>query len=705
MKKKNISQLLCSELRGVGPQMMERLEKLGLRTVQDLLFHLPARYEDRTRIIPIRQLRPGEHVVVEGTIVETRIQPGRRRSLLCAMKDDAGCLTLRFFHFTPWQETQLSQKGLRIRCFGEVRFGMAGYEMVHPEYRTVNAETPLPIDTHLTPIYPTTEGLQQRTFRQLTEQALGFLEQASILEEHLPADLLAQFSLPDLTSAIRYVHRPPPDASREQLAMGLHPAQQRLAFEELLAHQLSLHQRRLLLQQYRAMALKENSPLQSHFLQNLTFELTSAQQRVIAEIQTDLARTIPMLRLVQGDVGSGKTVVAAMAALQAISHGYQAALMAPTSLLAEQHAKNFSQWFAPLGLKSVCLTGSLKASGRAQILAEIQSGEAHMVIGTHALFQKDVNFAHLALVIIDEQHRFGVQQRLELRDKGLIGDREENEILLEYPHQLIMTATPIPRTLAMTAYVDLDFSSIDALPPGRKPVGTVLISQQRRAEVIAGIATACGQGRQAYWVCPLIEESEVLQCQAAESTALFLSEVLPQLRLGLIHGRLKSTEKEQIMREFKAGHIDLLVATTVIEVGVDVPNATLMVIENAERLGLAQLHQLRGRVGRGDAASHCILLYQIPLSALAKERLQVIKNHQDGFEIARRDLELRGPGDVLGTRQAGLMAFRIADLMRDKGLLPDIQKASQRILQEFPAQIDPLIARWVGSRGMESSGG
>jgi len=684
---KTLSQLPCSVLRGVGPQLKARLEKLGLCTVQDLLFHLPSRYEDRTRIVPMRQLRPGDHVVVEGLVTESQIRFGRRRSLLCSLEDETGSITLRFFHFNNAQQAQLATKNLRIRCFGEVRFGMSGFEMVHPEYRCLTANTPLAVDEHLTPIYPTTEGLQQRTFRQLTEQALQFLENDS-LEEYLPATLLQQFSLPDLSSAVRYVHRPPPDAPRDQLMAGLHPAQQRLAFEELLAHQLSLQQRRLALKQYQAPALSKESGLLTRFLKNLSFELTTAQQRVVTEIKNDLARNVPMLRLVQGDVGSGKTVVAAIAALQAINQGYQVALMAPTELLTEQHAKNFMRWLEPLGLKSVCLTSSLKSAERAKILADMQSGAAHIAIGTHALFQKDVSFANLALVIIDEQHRFGVQQRLELREKGHNAN--------ERPHQLIMTATPIPRTLAMTAYADLDISSIDELPPGRKPITTSLISAQRRDEIISHIAQACSKGSQAYWVCTLIEESDLLQCQAAEATAVFLTQQLPQLRLGLIHGRLKAAEKEQLMADFKTGAIDLLVATTVIEVGVDVPNATLMVIENAERLGLAQLHQLRGRVGRGEAASYCVLLYQTPLSALAKERLKVLKNHQDGFEIARQDLELRGPGDVLGTRQAGLMMFRIADLLRDKALLPNIQTASQRLLQEFPSQVEPLIARWIG---------
>ena len=689
---KPLSQLPCTHLRGVGPQLAARLEKLGLQTVQDLLFHLPARYEDRTRIMPIRHLRPGDHAVIEGEIIDAQIRFGRRRSLVCSLKDNSGFITLRFFHFTASQQAMLQNKGQRLRCFGEVRFGSAGYEMVHPEYNCLTANTIKPVEEHLTPIYPTTEGLQQRSFRQLTQQALQLLDQAYLLEEHLPPNVLQEFSLPDLHSAIRYVHRPPPEAPRQQLMDGAHPTQQRLAFEELLAHQLSLQRKRLQWQQYSAPVLSATAiTLTTRFLHNLGFNLTGAQQRVVNEIRHDLARAAPMLRLVQGDVGSGKTVVAAMAALQAIQQGYQVALMAPTELLAEQHANNFVRWFEPLQLTSVCLTSGMKAAARAQALAGIMDGTINIAIGTHALFQKDVQFHQLALVIIDEQHRFGVQQRLELRNKGAQTE--------QYPHQLIMTATPIPRTLAMTAYADLDLSTIDELPPGRQPISTALISNQRRDEIIAHIAHACKSKHQAYWVCTLIEESEALQCQAAEATAEFLTQQLPQLRVGLIHGRLKTTEKEQTMADFKHGALDLLVATTVIEVGVDVPNATLMVVENAERLGLAQLHQLRGRIGRGAAASSCVLLYQAPLSQLARERLNVLRHYQDGFEIARRDLELRGPGEVLGTRQAGLMTFRIADLLRDKALLPNIQKASQLLWRQFPASVQPLIERWIQAGG------
>lgn len=685
---KPIAKIACSALRGVGPQLAARLAKLGIHTVQDLLFHLPSRYEDRTRIVPLNRLRPGDYAVIEGNVINAQLRFGKRRSLVCVLEDGTSTLTLRFFHFTSAQLAGLKRPGTRLRCFGEVRWGAVGFEMVHPEYRVVDEKTPLATETTLTPIYPTTEGLQQRSFRQLTDQALALLSQDYALTEYLPNDLLTQLALPDLTNAIRYVHRPPPNARCDQLLAGQHPAQQRLAFEELLAHQLSLQRKRAQLQQFQAPVLANTHELLSAFLQQVGFQLTGAQQRVLSEIQHDLQQPVPMLRLVQGDVGCGKTVVAALAALQAIASGYQAAFMAPTELLVEQHARNFQRWLQSLGINVVCLTGSTKTAARTQILAQLASGEAQLAIGTHALFQDDVEFAKLALVIIDEQHRFGVHQRLELREKG----RTEHF----YPHQLVMTATPIPRTLSMTAYADLDYSVIDELPPGRTPVTTSLISNQRRHEIVEHIGKACAEGRQAYWVCTLIEESEALQCQAAEATATTLAEQLPHLRLGLVHGRLKSAEKEQIMSRFKAGEIDLLVATTVIEVGVDVPNASLMIIENAERLGLAQLHQLRGRVGRGQAASHCVLLYQSPLSHLAKQRLQVIKNHQDGFEIARQDLELRGPGDVLGTRQAGLMNFRIADLMRDKELLPRVQTASQMLLKQHPQAVQPLIDRWIG---------
>ena len=684
-----LSNFLCTDLRGVGPQFAARLEKLNIRTVQDLLFHLPSRYEDRTRITPLLAVKPGDHVVVEGMIKETEVRYHRRRSLLCCLQDASGhTITLRFFYFTKAQQDALSNGNLRLRCFGEVRWGTSGFEMIHPEYRHIRESDPLPVDAHLTPIYPTTEGIQQTGFRKLTDQALTLLEQSKNLEEHIPAEVRENYALTEVTEAIKYVHRPPPDAPKVQLEAGLHPYQQRLAFEELLAHQLSLRRLRANLQQNKASVLVHQVVLTKQFLETLPFSLTAAQRRVFEEISQDIACDCPMLRLVQGDVGSGKTIVAALSVLQAVGNGCQSAVMAPTELLAEQHFKNFNQWLQPFGIKSVFLSGSLKTSERVEILSAIEDGTAQVIIGTHALFQKEVNFHRLALIVIDEQHRFGVHQRLALREKG-----HKNHI---YPHQLIMTATPIPRTLAMTAYADLDCSSIDELPPGRKPVKTILVSNARREEVISRIAQACKLGQQAYWVCTLIEESEVLQCQAAEISAQDLQAHLPELNIALIHGRLKAQEKESIMQKFRAGEINLLVATTVIEVGVDVPNASLMMIENPERLGLAQLHQLRGRVGRGSTESHCVLMYQSPLSFQAKERLWVMKNSQDGFEIAQKDLALRGPGEVLGTRQTGLMQMRIADLLRDKMLLPKVQKVSEKLLTHHPECVDALIKRWVG---------
>ncbi|HVV68087.1 MAG TPA: ATP-dependent DNA helicase RecG [Gammaproteobacteria bacterium] len=692
---KALSQLPCSSLRGVGPQLTAHLEKLGIHTIQDLLFHLPLRYQDRTRIIALKDLHPGDHVVVQGTIKDTQLRQGRRRSLLCQITDHTGTITLRFFHFNKSQLDAFARNGAHIRCFGEIRWGMAGYEMVHPEYRFINPDEPLAVEDNLTPIYPTTEGLQQASFRKLTDQALALLKQCQGLDEYLPETLLQRFKFSDLTTAIMYVHRPPREASRAQLASGQHPAQQRLAFEELLAHQLSRRWLKQNFQQKKAPSLSETQALITPFLQQLPFKLTKAQLRVAGEVQKDLLDEKPMLRLIQGDVGAGKTVVAALAILQAVASGFQAAFMAPTELLAEQHHKNFKKWLTPLNLNVVFLASRLTTQERKQALSSIENGQAQIVVGTHALFQKEVKFARLGLVVIDEQHRFGVEQRLELAEKG-----RQNDLV---PHQLIMTATPIPRTLAMTAYADLDYSVIDELPPGRKPITTAVISSLRREEVMQHIDTACRQGRQAYWVCTLIEESEVLQCQAAEATATFLTQSLPGLRLALIHGRLKSTEKEQIMLAFRNGDIDLLVATTVIEVGVDVPNASLMVIENPERLGLAQLHQLRGRVGRGNESSYCILLYQYPLSQFAKQRLQVIKDSQDGFVIASKDLELRGPGEVLGTRQTGLLQLRIADLLRDKALLPDVEQASLLLLQHYPEQVGLLIARWIAAGGKYSA--
>ncbi|RJQ48621.1 MAG: ATP-dependent DNA helicase RecG [Gammaproteobacteria bacterium] len=677
-----------TRLKGVGPRAASRLARLGLRTVQDLLFHLPLRYQDRTRITPIGALRPGDQAVIEGVIELTQIQYAKRRMLLSRVSDGSGLLTLRFFHFNAAQHAALA-RGARMRCFGEVRAGKSGLEMIHPEYRLINHDAISPVEERLTPIYPATEGVHQQTLRPLTQQALRLLQNyPESLHEWLPETLLHELQLPKLADALLCVHYPPPDVSTILLEKGEHPAQRRLAFEELLAHHLSLRELRGRVQRHPAPVLDASGKLMAALLSHLPFHLTPAQQRVIGEIRHDLARAVPMLRLVQGDVGCGKTLVAACAALHAIEAGWQVALMAPTELLAEQHLQNFTRWLAPLDIKVATLTGRLKKGARADITARIQSGEAALVIGTHALFQEGVLFHKLGLVIIDEQHRFGVHQRLALRSKGFNNGR--------YPHQLIMTATPIPRTLAMVAYADLDSSVIDQLPPGRMGIETSVISDTRRAQVVERVHQACRAGRQAYWVCTLIEESEMLQCQAAQDTAAQLAAALPDLRIALVHGRMKAREKDEIMRRFKQGEIDLLVATTVIEVGVDVPNASLMIIENAERLGLAQLHQLRGRVGRGTAQSHCALIYHAPLSRYATARLAALRDTRDGFEIARKDLELRGPGEVLGTRQAGMLQLHIADLARDQHLLPQIEHTAELLLNSYPAHVPPLIRRWLG---------
>ncbi|MFI8621328.1 ATP-dependent DNA helicase RecG [Marinomonas sp. NPDC078689] len=673
------------ELKGVGDAMAEKLAKLHLHTVQDLLFHLPIRYQDRTRVLPIGHLRFGDEAVIEGTSTGCEIKMGKRRSLLCRIKDSTGTLCLRFFHFSAAQKKQL-ESGNRIRCFGEIRRGSTGFEIYHPEYKIIsNTDTHSDTD-QLTPIYPLTEGLTQAKIRQLCEQALERLTPYN-LKEWLPDTIRQSFSLPPLDDAIRFLHHPTTDANLEQLRAGAHPAQYRLSFEELMAHQLSLIGKKIKAKEDKAIRVTEPGQLAQGLLEQLPFSPTNAQQRVFQELLTDLQSGHPMLRLVQGDVGSGKTLVAALAAAAIVNAGYQVAIMAPTEILAEQHLANFTQWFTPLGLNVAWMAGKLKGKAREVELENIASGAAHIVVGTHALFQESVQFDRLALAIIDEQHRFGVHQRMALREKGLQQGFQ--------PHQLIMTATPIPRTLAMSAYADLDCSIIDELPPGRTPVNTIVVSDQRRNEVIERVKIACQEGKQVYWVCTLIEESEALQCQAAEDTAILLAEQLNGLSIGLVHGRLKSSEKAEIMARFKANEIQLLVATTVIEVGVDVPNASLMIIENPERLGLAQLHQLRGRVGRGQTASHCVLLYKAPLGQQGKERLSTMRETSDGFKIAEKDLELRGPGELLGTRQTGLWEFKVADLQRDKALLDDVQKAATQLHQHYPERVSPLLARWL----------
>jgi ATP-dependent DNA helicase RecG len=682
---RTLDQLPVDSLRGTGPQTLARLQKLNIHSVQDLLLHLPLRYEDRTHITLIGHLSPGLQAQVEGRIELTELISRSRRSLVCRISDGTGFLNLRFFHFTAKQIDQLC-RGTLLRCFGEVRNGYYGAEMTHPDYRVLNeTETGLP-ETSLTPVYPLTEGIHQKTLRNLVAQALALVDEIR-LPDWLAESVPEPPARPDLRTALHLLHQPP--AGCDPSSQTLMRARERLAFEELLAHHLSLSRFRAEIRSHQAPVLKSDRVVTERFLSQLPFVLTQAQRRVMSEIDHDLAVGRPMMRLVQGDVGSGKTVVAAHAALTALASQYQVAIMAPTDLLAEQHLRNFRHWLEPLDVQLAYLSGRLKGEHRQSALTTIAAGQAGVVIGTHALFQEQVVFQRLGLVIIDEQHRFGVHQRLALREKG---QRDGWS-----PHQLIMTATPIPRTLAMLGYADLDLSVIDERPPGRTPVKTTVVSTQRRIEIIARITDWIGKGHQVYWVCTLIEESEVLQCEAAEKTATLLAETLTSVRVALIHGRLKSAEKEILMQSFKAGEIDLLVATTVIEVGVDVPNANLMVIENAERLGLAQLHQLRGRVGRGPGEAHCVLLYQPPLSPIAKQRLSIIRSSDDGFVIAEKDLELRGPGELLGTRQTGQIQFRIADLTRDTALLDTVNMVAEKILNQHPEQVEKIIYRWLGN--------
>ena len=687
MSKPSLNQYPITELKGVGPKMAERLLKLGIKNVQDMLFHLPLRYEDRTRIYSINELSLHSHVSIEATIETSQITFGKRRMLVVQVNDNTGRLTLRFFNFSAAQKNALSP-GKIIRCFGEVRRGRVGFEMSHPEYSLSDTPSEQPTVSTLTPVYSTTDGLKQLSIRALSEQAVELLNKYSV-EELLPVQW--QPSQLALADALLLLHRPPSDIDVNELEQGTHPAQQRLVFEELLAQNLSLLKVREQGQQTKAVSLSSTNKLEPQFLSQLPFAPTNAQNRVVSEIKADLASPYPMMRLVQGDVGSGKTLVAALSALTAIAQGFQVALMAPTEILAEQHGISFTSWFKQLGIDVAWLGGKTKGKERTATLEKIASGEAQMIVGTHALFQDEVKFNNLVLIIIDEQHRFGVHQRLTLREKGQFNGC--------YPHQLVMTATPIPRTLAMTAYADLEVSIIDELPPGRTPITTVALPDTRRDDIITRVKSACNeQDRQVYWVCTLIDESEALQCQAAEDSAVQLKEALPNLNIGLVHGRMKPAEKQTIMDDFKKGLIHVLVATTVIEVGVDVPNASLIIIENPERLGLAQLHQLRGRVGRGNIASHCVLLYHAPLSHTAQKRLGVLRDSNDGFVIAERDLEIRGPGEVLGTKQTGLAEFKIADLTRDKQTLNQVRPIAQQMLSQYPQYVDPLIQRWLGNK-------
>ncbi|CUU22278.1 ATP-dependent DNA helicase [Duffyella gerundensis] len=672
-----------NSLTGVGASQAGKLAKLGLLTVQDLLLHLPLRYEDRTQLYAINDLLPGIWATVEGEVLHSDITFGRRRMMVCQISDGSGVLTMRFFNFNAGMKNSLAP-GKRVTAYGEIKRGQRGAEIIHPEYRIQGENSVTELQETLTPVYSTTEGIRQATLRNLTDQALKLLETCAIAEL-LPPEL--SHGMISLQDALQMLHRPPPDMQLADLESGKHPAQRRLILEELLAHNLSMLAVRAGAQRYHALPMTARHQLSDKLLAALPFTPTQAQKRVVKEIEQDLALDYPMMRLVQGDVGSGKTLVAALAALHVIAWGKQVALMAPTELLAEQHANNFRQWFSPLGLEVGWLAGKQKGKARLAQQELIASGQVNMIVGTHAIFQEQVQFNGLALVIIDEQHRFGVHQRLALWEKG-----EEQGF---HPHQLIMTATPIPRTLAMTAYADLDTSTIDELPPGRMPVTTVAIPDSRRAEIITRVQSACGEGRQAYWVCTLIEESDLLEAQAAEATWEELKLALPEIAVGLVHGRMKPAEKQAVMQAFKLGELQLLVATTVIEVGVDVPNASLMIIENPERLGLAQLHQLRGRVGRGAIASHCVLLYKAPLSKTAQKRLQVLRDSNDGFVIAQCDLEIRGPGELLGTRQTGNAAFRVADLLRDQAMIPEVQRVARHIHQHYPQQAQALIERWL----------
>lgn len=679
-----------TSLTGIGPRLQERLMHIGIDRIQDLLFHLPYRYIDRTRLISLGELKAGEDAYFQGEIELTQIRYGKRRSLLCRISDGTGAAILRFFYFSKSQQNKL-QRGQLIRCYGKVRRGSSSLEIVHPEYRLLESGVDVELEKQLTAVYPSTEGLQQPRIRKLIEQALVILNSdKKNINELLPQEILLEQDLPTLADALEYVHRAPITADLQSLIDEKHPTQKRLIIEELLAHQLSLLELRNELKKEKSPVFNKSRYLVPEFLKKLSFELTNAQKSAFKTIATDLNANSAMLRLLQGDVGSGKTVIAALATLQTIEQNYQVAIMVPTELLAEQHYKNFSVWFESLNIETVLLTGKLKKSIRNIIEEKLKNKKSIVVIGTHALFQESIIFSKLGLVIIDEQHRFGVHQRLALIEKGKQYD--------EYPHQLIMTATPIPRTLTMTAYADLDHSIIDELPPGRIPVNTSVHSNQRRNEIIDRIKNVCDKGRQVYWVCTLIDESESLQCETVVATSEHLKQKLKKINIGLIHGRMKTNEKESIMKDFKEGKINLLVATTVIEVGVDVPNASLMIIDNAERLGLSQLHQLRGRIGRGNEKSHCILIYQSPLSNLAKERLEIMRTTNDGFVIAEKDLELRGPGEVLGTRQAGIPDFRIANLKRDSYLLSKIQTIATQLIEKNPKNVELLIKRWLGKK-------
>ena len=676
-------------LPGITPKAIENLAKLNISTIFDLLFHLPLRYNDRTVITNMSDITCNKELQVIGRVYNAKVVFGRRRMMTATLIDDTGEINLRFFHFSNSQLKGLAD-GKRVLCFGEPRRSRNRIEMVHPQYRVLQDHESVILSDRLESVYPTTKGLQQKRLQSLIEKALIWAEKNQPKFDDVLAGMKKNSSSNmSMLEMLNEVHRPHIDSDKQALFERQHPAQKRLIFDELLAHHLSIMRIRMRSDQRKGYKLISNDRFVPAFLKNLNFEMTSAQSKVLEEIKQDMSSEHPMMRLVQGDVGSGKTVVALVACLYAVENNCQAVVMAPTELLAEQHYRYFTHQLMPLGIQVAWLSSGLPAKKKRQMLELIASGTASVVVGTHALFQEGVEFKNLALSITDEQHRFGVQQRLQLSQKG-----SEDTV---FPHQLTMTATPIPRTLAMSMYAHLDYSVIDELPPGRKPITTVAIADTRREDVIDRIKDACREGAQAYWVCSLIEESDALQSQAATDTHAHLQVQLNELNIGLLHGRMKSAEKEQVMQDFIHKKIHVLVATTVIEVGVDVPNASLMIIENAERFGLAQLHQLRGRVGRGDKQSSCVLLYKTPLGDLAKKRLEALRNTTDGFELARIDLELRGPGEVLGTKQSGDMQMRIANLSKDLPLLPDVQQAAHWLIDNHPERVETVLRRWLGS--------
>ena len=686
----DLNKISCAQLKGVGPKIASRLSKLNIFTAQDLLFHLPLRYEDRTKISPIHSLKIGEHAAIVGIVETIEIIRNKRARLICQLRDATGILKLCFFNFAKQKLQFRFKPGIQLYCYGELHWVGHKPEMIHPEYKILTENEIPPIAKNLTPVYPTTDGLSQFVLRNLIAQILNYTVKNQALSEHLPGEVLEKLQFPSLINAINFVHNPPPNLDINAITKRDHRMRQRLICEELLAQQLSLLKLRTETKTHAAPPILWEHELATKFLTSLAFDLTFAQQKVLQEISKDLAQPKPMLRLLQGDVGCGKTVVAALAIAQTVKQGLQATIMAPTEILAEQHWQNLAQWLEPLNIKITLLTGKTKGKARQSIIKNISNGTIQVIVGTHAIFQEKIKFMHLALIIIDEQHRFGVHQRLQLREKGLKNG--------QYPHQLIMTATPIPRTLAMTIYADLDCSIIDELPKDRLPITTIVVANTRHQEIVEHVRNNCNAAKQVYWVCPLIEESEKLQCQAAETLTQELTAILPELHVGLIHGRMPGIQKKEVMLEFKKHNIDLLVATTVIEVGVDVPNANLMIIENAERLGLVQLHQLRGRIGRGTAASYCALLYQAPLTQSARQRLLLLRKNNDGFVLARKDLAMRGAGEVLGSKQTGLLQMRIADLINDQHLIPTMQKIASLLIRKYPAAIDPIITRWLGAK-------